>query len=183
MKRILKSLFPLLLSMLCLFALTGCTDDFKKETYQKDLDIAIAAEPTSIAALEPEITEIAYEYDEGGVLTQAIAVYQGDTEIATEEGTLYFTFCRNDEEANRGTIVVIIYSMLEQKVTGMTYEQGNGQFTDANREAINEESKQVTFSDLFKIIREDSNMGKKLNGVRIKLTIEFTNEGIKPSLI
>lgn len=182
MKQIKKWLAVLCASVL-LFALAGCEQDYKKETYEKELDIAVEAEPTSIHALVPEITDIAYEYDKGGILTEALAVFKGDDEIKSEKGTIYFTFCRDDEETERGTIVIITYDMFEKKVTKVSYEQGNGRFTDTSTEPILEAAELATFESIFDAIRADSSMSKKLDGVNIKLSIEFTSEGLTPSLI
>jgi hypothetical protein len=180
----LKKLFSLLCAAALLFCLTGCKEDYQKETYEKKLDISVEAEPTSILALEDELTKIAYEYDEGGILTEVLAVFKGDTEIGSHKGTLYFTFCRDDEETERGTIVILTYNMFDKKVTNVSYEQGNGKFTETSTKEIDQGSKAITFDDIFtQILPMDKSMYKKLNGENIKLSIEFTSEGLKPSLI
>ncbi len=180
----MKKLFSLFCTAILLFCLVGCSEDYQKETYEKELDIAVEAEPTSILALEDEITEIAYGYDEGGILTEVLAVFKGETEIGAHKGTLYFTFCRDDEETERGTIVILTYDMFDKKVTNVSYEQGNGKFTETSTQEIDPGSKAITFDDIFnQILPMDKSMYKKLNGENIKLSIEFTSEGLKPSLI
>lgn len=180
----MKKFISLLCTVTLLFCLVGCAEDYEKEKYEKDVDIAVEAEPTSILALEDEMTQIAYEYDEGGILTEVLAVFKGETEIGAHKGTLYFTFCRDDEETGRGTIVILTYDMFDKKVTNVSYEQGNGKFTETSTEEIDQGSKAITFDDIFtQILPMDSSMYKKLNGENIKLSIEFTSEGLKPSLI
>lgn len=183
MKNIGVKVLCVMASILFLFSLVGCEKDLKKEKYSEEVDIPVATEPTSIQALEKEITDIAYTYDDGGVLTEAIAIFRGDTEIGSELGEIHFTFCRDDKESGRGTIVIVTYSMVDKKVIKVSYEQGDGRFTETSQEPIQKDAKGILFNSIFEMLRNDNNMSKKLAGENIKLTIEFTSEGFKPALI
>lgn len=183
MSTIIKKSFLILSVLTLLFCFVGCDQNLEKNKYEEDVSIDVAAEPTSLTALEEEITKIAYTYDDGGILTEALAVFKGDTEIGEQKGEIFFTFCREDEENERGTIVIVTYSMFDKKVTHVSYEQGNGKFTATSKEPILKEAKLVTFDSLFDMLRADPNMGKKLAGANIKLSIEFTSTGFTPSLI
>lgn len=182
MKKILKKIMVVIVAALMVWSLAGC-ENSKKEKYEKEVEIPVSADPTSLSALEKEITEIAYEYDEGGVLTYAQAVFNGEKEVSTQKGIIYFTFCRNDEENQLGTTVTLTYNMTDKMVTKVAYEQGKGQFDEKNQQPILEDFMLFPFDKLFETIRSDSNLGGKLNGKNICLTIEFDSEAIIPSLI
>lgn len=179
MKRLVISLCAVFL----LLTVSGCERDYERETYTKDLNIAVEAEPTSVYALEEEITQIAAEYDEGGILTEAIAVFKGEEDIKNQKGTISFTFCRDDKESKRGTTVILTYDMYEKKVTKVSYDEGLGSFDESFTKPLWEDGKKAPFSELFKQIRSDSGFDKKLDGENITLTIEFTSENIDIQLI
>lgn len=186
MKKTGIKLILLCSALLLLIGFTGCNQsDLKKKSYKENVDIAISSDPSSIYALEEEITKIAYQYDESGILTEAIAVFEGDTEISSHKGTLYFTFCRDDEETGRGTTVILSYDMFDRKITKVSYEQANGIFSKTNTEPIHQGAKAILFEDIFtQVIPLDTKLYDKLqNGTNVKLTIEFTSEGIYPSLL
>lgn len=182
MKRFCK-LLCLLCTTALLFGLVGCSDKLKKESYKEEVSIAVKAEPISIEALEPEIKEIAAKYDAEGILTEAMAVYKGNDEVNSRKGTLYYTYCSHDEEAERATIVIITYDMATKTVTQVSYEEGNGLFVDAATDPVEATSIQATFDGLFQAVKENPSMGNKLGGVNIKLTMEFTSKGVDISLI
>lgn len=169
-------------TVLMVISFGGCKDS-EKEKYEKEVEISVTAEATSLGSLEEEIEKIAYEHDEGGVLTYAQAVFNGEKEIASQKGLIYFTYCRNDEENKLGTTVTLTYDMNEKMVTKVVYEQGKGQFDEKNQTPILEDFMNFPFDKLFETIRNDSNMGGKLKGKNVCLTIEFDSEAIIPSLI
>lgn len=179
----MKKLAIGLLTVIMLLAVSGCERDYERDTYTKDLDIPVEAEPISIASLEEEITEIAQEYDEGGILTEAIWVLDGEEDIKSQKGTISFTFCRDDAETKRGTTVVLTYDMYDQKVTKVSYDQGLGSFDESFTQPIWEDGKKILFSELMDQIRSDNSFDKKLDGVDVTLTIEFTSEKIDVQLI
>lgn len=176
-----------LLCLLCtavlLVCLSGCSDKLKKESYKEEVSIVVETEPTSIAALEAEMSKIAATYDENGILTEAMAVYKGNDEVNSKKGTLYYTYCSHDKEAERATIVILTYDMSTKTVTQVSYEEGNGMFVDAASDTVEPTSIQATFDALFQAVKDNPSMGNKLNGTNIKLTMEFTSTGVEISLI
>lgn len=177
----MKKMLSLLLAGVLLLGITGCSG---KNSYKKKLDIDIAAEPTSIYALEEEMTQIAHEYDPEVTLIKAVAVFKGETEIKNQKGTIDFTFCRDDKEAEKIVTVVLTYNMFDQKVTNVNYKQKSSFFSSVTIQEIEAGSKAVTFQDIFtQLLPMDSSLYKKLDGKSVELTIEFSADGLKPSVI
>jgi hypothetical protein len=184
-----RKLFQRLLLVFTCFMLTlsicSCNDQ-NSNSYKKNVDIPVEGEATSIYALSEEMQKIAYEYDEGGVLTYATAIFEGDEELASRKGSLYYTFCRNDTENERGITVILEYDMKEQKVVKVSYENSRGSFTEEAQEPIPESIAAMRFDDIFdKVLVQDSKFYDKLQkGTNIKLTLDFNAEdGLKASLI
>lgn len=171
----MKKIALILTMILVLFCFTGCQDRFGRESKKEQVDIPISAEPVSIQSLEEEIKAVAGQYDPGGVLSQAMAIFDGKQQIQNQKGTISFTFCRNDEESGRGTTVIVKYDMTERKVTEVFYEQGNGKFKEAAMKPINDMVKAVPISELFDQMRNDSDYANKMNGKNVKVTMEFTD--------
>ena len=172
----------LLLCVTCLCLLTGC-EDYEKETYTEEPALVLETEPTSISALIPEVEALVHEHDPDGILTQAMAVYKGNDQVNAQKGTLYYTYCSEDTETERSTIIIVTYDIATKTVTELSYEEGNGLFVDASTQAIEPTAILATFDALFQAIKDNPDMSNKLDGVNIKLTIEFTSEGVKISII
>lgn len=179
----LKTLCALLLVAVMLTCFVSC-DEFEKESYEETLDIVLETPPTSISALIPDIEEIVLALDPDGQLTQAMAVYSGDDEFNSRKGTLYYTYCSQDEENQRATIIIVTYDIATSTVTNLSYEEGNGLFVDADSEAVEETCIQITFDELFTALLADSSMSTKIaTGTNIKLTIEFNSTGVELSIL
>ena len=186
--RLSNCLKRLLILFSCLALVLACSSCGGEgaQSYKENVDIAVETEPTSIYALAEEMQKIAYEYDEGGVLTEAIAIFNGDDELGSRKGNLYYTFCRNDEENKMGITVILQYDMAEQKVVKVSYESNRGSFTEEAQQPSPESISALRFDDIFdQVLTQDESFHDKLTkGANIKLTLEFTaKDGLKASLI
>ncbi|MBS7174610.1 hypothetical protein [Massiliimalia timonensis] len=178
-----RKLLAFLGCFVLVFCFAGCERDYERTTYQKDLDLAVEAEPNSIADLEEEMTKIAHEYDENGLLTEAMAVFSGDEDIANEKGTLSFTYCSYNEETKRSTTVILTYDMYDKKVTKVNYDQGLAKLSEELTKPIWEDGKKIPFSFIFEKVREEDDFKNKIGGENITLTVEFTSANVETSLI
>lgn len=172
-----------LCSIFLLIGFVGCERDYERTTYTKDLDVAIKAQPDSIGALEEEMNALAKEYDEAGILTQAMAVFKGDKDIANQKGTLSYTYCSYNEETKRSTTLIFTYNMYDQKVTKISYDQGLARLSEDLTKPIWEDGKKIPFSFIFEKVREEDDFKNKIGGAKITLTVEFTSKNVETSII
>lgn len=178
-----QKLAAILGMVLLLFCFAGCERDYERTAYEKELDVTLQSEPNSIADLEEEMNALAKDYDENGILTEAMAVFKGDEDIANQKGTLSFTYCSYNEETKRSTTVIFTYSMYDKKVTKVSYDQGLAQLSEELTKPLWEEGKKIPFSFIFEKIREEDDFKNKIGGENITLTVEFTSENVETSLI
>lgn len=180
MKKFFKLFISALLCITLLFTFASCSS---KETKKEKTNIEISRDATSLSAIEDEITKIAYEYCSDSVLTHAAVVYNGEDEVNSQKGTIYYVFCKNDDDKKHGITTTIKYDMASKTVTEVSYEKGKGQFKDDALKPITDETKKILFSSIFDVIKADNSMGNKLKGKGIQLTIEFDYNGFIPSII
>lgn len=179
MKKIIKTITLVSLCFVLMVSFASCS---KKETKKEKIDIEISKEATSLSSIEEEITEIAYEYSKDSILTNASMFFNGEKEINSQKGIIYYTFCKNLDE-KYGVTTTVKYDMATKKAVEVKYEKGKGQFKGDALKPITEETKNILISSIFEVIKADSNLGNKLNGKSIQLTIDFDHNGIVPSLI
>lgn len=180
MKNIFKVFTSILLCITLLFTITSCSS---KEKTKEKIDIEISKEATSLSSIENDIEKIAYKYSPDSILTNATIVYNGNDEVNSQKGVIYYTYCKNDPDEKHGITTTVKYDMAKKTAIEVSYEKGKGQFKDDALKPITDQTKKILFSSIFDLIKADNSMGNKLKGKNIQLTIDFNYNGFVPSII
>lgn len=169
---------------LLLFSATGCS--LLPETQKREEPIPLTAQPTSISALEPEVTALVQELDADAVLTEATVVYQGNEAVKAREGSITFTYFSTLPEEKRVTTTTVLYDMKEEAVFQITSTESSQYFctTPTQPVGLTEDSPvAVTFDSLFDAIYQDQSFANKLGGTNIKLTFDYTGGEVELSIL
>lgn len=162
--------------------LTSTSCSVKKTTKEKT-NIYINTQATSLSSIEEEVTKIAHQYEPDSILTNATIVYNGNNEVNSQKGVIYYVFCKNDIDKKHGITTTVKYDMTTNNVIEVSKEIGKGQFKDNALKPISEQTKKILFSSIFDVIKADNNLGNKLKGKNIQLKIDFDYNGFIPSII
>lgn len=164
--------------ILALQTLTGCgLQSDVQESFEKPVEIAIAAPPISVASLEEELTVIAHGYAPGSHLAHAQAVFDGKASIINQQGVLSYTFY-HIQDTNVITTVILHYDMADERVTTVSFDQRKGN-PDPSLEQPIFEGKHALFSSIFEQVRQDKSFSSKLEQKNATLTIQFTSENLQ----
>lgn len=173
-----KNAFVIIMLFTMISGFIGCNNDdfapYKK--YEKNIDINIDIDLSSIDDITNEVTKISQKYEDGAILTNAIIELNGSEQINNCKGTILFDFIKEHESKNKITKVLLSYDMSAKKLNKLRFEQGHGKRVSGYSAPINKELSKIQISKLISDLYNDSEFQQKKNFTNQRLEVNYTHE-------